>query len=316
MKLMENNHFSKILIACVVLLVLSFGALGYGWYRFRLTMLRLYTVNANLATTTAQYELKVKNLEDENKLLSDAKANLEQNLSRAKNDNTDLSGVLAAEQSKNNLFESQIQAIGGTVGTLEKLSKTDKDLLRKYSKVYFLSENYIPPSLVAVASTSVYEKDKFLQIHTKVLPYLSRLMDAAAANNTPLQIISAYRSFGDQAALKSGYKITYGTGANKFSADQGYSEHQLGTTVDFTTVALGAAFNQFAESKAYAWLMQNAYQYGFVLSYPKNNTYYQFEPWHWRFVGVGLATKLHNSNQYFYDLEQREIDSYLVSIFD
>lgn len=309
-----RNFFTKEVVAVLAFILLA--SVSYGGYRFRLTMLELRTVKANLVVITADFENKVKALEGENKTLSDANVNLEKDLSQAKNDNANLSEVLAAEQSKNNLFESQIQAIGGTVGTLEKLSKTDKELLRKYSKVYFLSENYIPPALTEIASTSLYQKDKPIKIHTKVLPYLSHLMDAAAATNTPLQIISAYRSFDDQAALKSGYTTTYGTGANKFSADQGYSEHQLGTTVDFTTVALGPAFNQFAESKAYMWLNQNAYQYGFVLSYPKNNTYYQFEPWHWRFVGVALATKLHNSGQYFYGLNQREIDSYLVSIFD
>ncbi|PJC82708.1 hypothetical protein CO006_02150, partial [Candidatus Roizmanbacteria bacterium CG_4_8_14_3_um_filter_35_14] len=61
---------------------------------------------------------------------------------------------------------------------------------------------------------------------------------------------------------------------------------------------------------------ENAYKYGFILSYPKQNTYYQFEPWHWRFVGMTLATKLHDTNQYFYNLAQREIDLYLISIFD
>lgn len=309
-----RDFFTKEIAAVVLLIILA--AVSYGGYRFRLTVLELRAVKANFITTTAAFENKVKGLEDENKVLSDANVNLEKDLSQAKNNNANLSEVLVAEQSKNNLFESQIQAIGGAVGTLEKLSKTDKELLRKYSKVYFLSENYIPLALAEIASSSLYQKDKPIKIHAKVLPYLSRLMDAAAVNNNPLQIISAYRSFGDQAALKSGYKVTYGSGANKFSADQGYSEHQLGTTVDFTTVALGAVFNEFDETKAYAWLMENAYQYGFVLSYPKSNAYYQFEPWHWRFVGVALATKLHNSNQYFYDLDQREIDSYLISIFD
>jgi D-alanyl-D-alanine carboxypeptidase len=309
-----RNFFTKEVISVIVLVVLA--AVSYGGYRFRLTVLELRAVKANFVTTTAEFE-------QEKKLLTEANVRLTDDLASAKSENENLSGTLMSEQAKNNMFETQIQAIGstvgtlgGTVGTLEKLSKTDKELLRKYSKVYFLSENYIPSSLATIASTSIYEKDKFLQIHTKVLPYLSRMMDAAVATGTPLQVISAYRSFGDQAALKSGYKITYGSGANKFSADQGYSEHQLGTTLDFTTPKLGAAFNQFADTKAYAWLNEHAYQYGFVLSYPKKNTYYQFEPWHWRFVGVSLATKMHVNNQYFYDLDQREIDSYLISIFD
>jgi LAS superfamily LD-carboxypeptidase LdcB len=63
--------------------------------------------------------------------------------------------------------------------------------------------------------------------------------------------------------------------------------------------------------------MQNhAYIYGFVLSYPKNNGYYVYEPWHWRFVGVKLATDLHNQGKNFYDMDQRTIDTYLLNIFD
>jgi D-alanyl-D-alanine carboxypeptidase len=100
-----------------------------------------------------------------------------------------------------------------------------------------------------------------------------------------LRIISAYRSFGSQSELKSSYLMTFGSGANKFSADQGYSEHQLGTALDFTTAELEANFINFDKTTAYQWLLNNAFKYGFILSYPEGNQYYQFEPWHWRFVG-------------------------------
>jgi D-alanyl-D-alanine carboxypeptidase len=130
-------------------------------------------------------------------------------------------------------------------------------------------------------------------------------------------VVSAYRSFGEQSSLKASYKRTYGAGtANSFSADQGYSEHQLGTTIDFTTTILGANFAGFDKSDAYEWLLDNAYKYGFIISYPKTNAYYTYEPWHWRFVGVELATKLHDDNQHFYDLDQRAINGYLVNLFD
>ena len=108
----------------------------------------------------------------------------------------------------------------------------------------------------------------------------------------------------------------YGSGANSFSADQGYSEHQLGTTIDFTTEEIGASSSVFGKTTAYQWLLENAYKYGFILSYPEANKYYQFEPWHWRFVGRGLAEKLHQEGKNFYDLDQREIDEYLISFFD
>ncbi|MBI2120555.1 MAG: M15 family metallopeptidase [Parcubacteria group bacterium] len=310
-----SSSFAKARIAIIFLAVLA-AALFYGGYRYRSATLELRAVKTDLLNTVASFEKKVNGLEEEKMFIENARKTLESDLVQARAENMELSAVLAEERNKNSLFESQIKAIGGTVGTLEKLSKTDKELLRKYSKVYFLSENYKPSGLSDIASTTLYETTKAIQIHTKVLPFLTALLEAAKMNGTPLEIISAYRSFGEQAALKSGYTVTYGSGANKFSADQGYSEHQLGTTLDFTTPDLGSAFIKFERSGAYAWLTENAHLYGFVLSYPKDNAYYQFEPWHWRFVGVALATKMHNSRQYFYDLDQREIDSYLISFFD
>jgi D-alanyl-D-alanine carboxypeptidase len=140
------------------------------------------------------------------------------------------------------------------------------------------------------------------------------MLESATTTN-PIQIISAYRSFGEQAVLKTNYIVSYGSGANKFSADQGFSEHQLGTAVDLTTPKLGLSFTKFDASTAYQWLNDNAYKFGFIISYPQQNTYFQYEPWHWRYVGADLATKIHNSGQFFYDVPQREIDSYLISIF-
>jgi D-alanyl-D-alanine carboxypeptidase len=111
--------------------------------------------------------------------------------------------------------------------------------------------------------------------------------------------------------------VTYGSGANAFSADQGYSEHQLGTTFDFTTEGIGGGLvTSFENTPAFAWLKDNAHKYGFTLSYPKDNAYYVYEPWHWRFVGEDLAEDLHEAGKTFYDWDQREIDKYLIKIFD
>jgi D-alanyl-D-alanine carboxypeptidase len=214
------------------------------------------------------------------------------------------------------LFGGQIQEITSTVGTLDKLSKTDKELLEKYSKVYFLNEHYVPNSLTNIPPDYIYEKGKEMKIHTQVFPFLQAMIVAAKNEKIDLKIISAYRSFGEQGALKTGYTLSYGTGANSFSADQGYSEHQLGTTVDFTTSEIGANFNKFKTTDGYKWLQDNAYKYGFILSYPEGNGYYQFEPWHWRFVGKKLAEMLHIEGLHFYDLSQNKIDAYLINIFD
>jgi D-alanyl-D-alanine carboxypeptidase len=263
-------------------------------------------------------------LRAENTLLQGQVSELQQSLTATNNGlvgmtekNTTLATNLQSEQTLNGAFGSEIQSLSGTVGTLQKLSVTDKELLEKYSKVYFLNENYVPQHLTNIDPQYAYDQSKVLQIHTGVAPFLQSMISAAGRDGVSLLILSAYRSFGQQAALKFGYVVTYGAGsANQFSADQGYSEHQLGTAVDFTTPQVKADFSKFASSTAYQWLTDNAYRFGFILSYPPHNTYYQFERWHWRFVGTALATNLHDTNRYFYDLDQREIDQYLVSIFD
>jgi hypothetical protein len=168
-----------------------------------------------------------------------------------------------------------------------------------------------------VPSEYAFPKDKNLELHEKVLPYMLALLKDSKDAGMHLKITSAYRSFGEQGVLKQGYTVVYGKGtANQFSADQGYSEHQLGTTVDFTTDETLGNFNKFKTTQEYKWLQDNAYKYGFTLSYPEGNTYYQFEPWHWRFVGKNLARRLQEDKTFFYDLDQRVIDNYLISIFD
>ena len=229
---------------------------------------------------------------------------------------SELLSLLTAEKNKNEVFEEQIGDISGTVGKLDKLSKIDPELLMKYSKVYFLNEHYSPEKVVEIASTSRFKTNEPEYISARVEPFLEDMLEEAKEDGVELLVVSGYRSFDEQKSLKGAYAVQYGSGANTFSADQGYSEHQLGTTVDFTTTAIGGGLTGFQNTESYTWLQENAHRHGFVLSYPKDNAYYVFEPWHWRFVGEDLARDLHRKEKFFYDLVQREIDEYLISIFD
>lgn len=212
--------------------------------------------------------------------------------------------------------EGAVGTISGAVDTLEKLSETDPELLQKYSKVYFLNENYTPERLAAIDKRYLYSESRPESFNAEAWPRLKRLLDDAGESGVTVYVRSAYRSFDEQAALKNAYTVVYGSGANTFSADQGYSEHQLGTAVDLITSGLGGQLDGFDGTPAYRWLLNNAYRYGFVLSYPEENRFYVFEPWHWRYVGVKLAGDLRASGKHFYDMEQRAIDAYLVDLFD
>lgn len=237
-------------------------------------------------------------------------------LALEKDKSSSLENNLKTEQQNNQAIRTQIDTITSTVGVLEKLKNTDPELLKKYSKVYFLNENYKPKDLFNIDPKYLLQKDKPAQINIAVWPHLQQMLEDSISNGMDIKILSAYRSFEEQTSLKSNYKITYGSGANKFSADQGYSEHQLGTTLDFTTTKDGATLTGFEKTNEYTWLVNNAYRYGFIISYPKENSYYIFEPWHWRYVGINLATRIHNDKTYFYSLEQRDIDGYLINLFD
>jgi LAS superfamily LD-carboxypeptidase LdcB len=234
--------------------------------------------------------------------------------------NQELASNLTDAQNQNLQIQAQLNGTQAQVDQLNVLAHTDKELLEKYSKVYFLSDNYTPLSTTTIPQQYVNDPNRSQSFLTKAYPFLQNLLNDASSTGVQLRIISAYRSFGTQATLKAEYKMTYGSGANAFSADQGYSEHQLGTAVDLTTEKVGSSFSNtkggFDGTDGYKWMTDNAYKYGFVLSYPKGNTYYQYEPWHWRFVGVALATRLHNDGKNFYDLDQREIDGYLALMFN
>lgn len=228
----------------------------------------------------------------------------------------ELSEDLEDEKGRNEEFEDQIKDITSTVDKLDKLSEIDTELLKKYSKVYFLNEHYVPPKVTAIAAEYLYNELNLEYIHDQVQPFLEDLIADAQKDDIDLWVVSAYRSYDEQHALKGAYTVQYGEGANTFSADQGFSEHQLGTAVDFTTTGLGGGLSGFGDTEAYTWMQTNAYKHGFILSYPKGNEYYVYEPWHWRFVGTKLARHLHKNNLYFYDMDQRDIDAYLIEIFD
>jgi LAS superfamily LD-carboxypeptidase LdcB len=284
-------------ILAVIIILAGLGYLGYYQNSFN------KKIQNELITASSTFSQKI--------------SDIETILLAAQEKNTTLADALAAAKEKADSLDSQFRNVNKNVSNLEKITKTDPELLQKYSKIFFLNENYVPLDLTNIPTEYTFNKDKIYKIHSEVWPRLEDILKDAKKEGLSLQIISAFRSFSEQAQLKGAYTVTYGAGsANQFSADQGYSEHQLGTTIDFTNPTVGDTFSGFSKSPEYAWLKENAYKYGFILSYPENNSSYQFEPWHWRFVGINLAKNLHTSGKNFYDLTQREIDSYIVNLFD
>ncbi len=165
-------------------------------------------------------------------------------------------------------------------------------LLALVSKDTVLKSDYVPSDLQPVPS---YMKPSYsMQLRAVALQNLEQLWSAAAYDGVELHIRSAYRSYTTQAGLFADYASRHGEEeANRFSARPGQSEHQLGTTVDFggTSVDFSAAFAETPQGK---WLADNAWYFGFAMSYPAGKeqiTGYIFEPWHFRFIGIEEAAE-------------------------
>ena len=112
---------------------------------------------------------------------------------------------------------------------------------------------------------------------------------------------SGFRSYEYQKLLLENAIKSGKNNASVSIAKAGHSEHQLGTAVDITGKSVGysSADDSFLNSVESVWLEQNAYKYGFVMSYPldkENITGYRHEPWHYRYVGKDEAKKVRNRN--------------------
>jgi len=296
---MRGMPKTAILAGASLLAVISIGAGAYGYA----------SLSGELARAREALSITQKDAASrEGALKEEVSAKTEENIA--------LAGELRLLEEERDADKKTVRKLSNTVNDLEKIVATDPELLAKYSKVYFLNENYAPSKLATLTTEFVFQKDRTYEVYADVAPFLEDLLKDAQEEGLMLQVASSYRSFSAQAALKSGYRVRFGTGANTFSAEQGYSEHQLGTAVDFTTPTVGGTFVGFDRTDEYAWLTRNAHKYGFILSYPKGNTYYQYEPWHWRFVGEKLAERLHEDEDHFYDIDQRVIDTYLGELFD
>lgn len=164
-----------------------------------------------------------------------------------------------------------------------------------------ISTDYTPSDLITASvstrSNSTADEKRIRQI---IDDPMTELFVAAQEQGHSLMIGSAYRSAATQNSLFNTYVARVGyEQADKYSAHPGYSEHQTGLAVDISTTSQQCYLSEcFIGTADGQWLAENAYKYGFHLRYPKGKesiTGYNFEPWHYRYVGIDLATALHQS---------------------
>lgn len=173
----------------------------------------------------------------------------------------------------------------GMVAQQVKNPESNLVLCNKYN---YLPDDYVPDG---------YKKSdgRVLAFKSEAQGQFDKMRADASKSGVNIYIVSGYRSYAVQNQIYNNYKRQDPNGADTYSARPGYSEHQTGLAADLNSAS---ASSHFENTKAYAWLAENAYKYGFILRYPKNKewiTGYIFEPWHWRYVGVKIAGEIKDS---------------------
>lgn len=179
------------------------------------------------------------------------------------------------------------------VDTYEALNpNTEKILVNKY---YYLNENYIPKDLIDMDTKYSKQGMKLVKVAKEAFEELS---EDALKEDMNIIAMSSYRSYEYQVNLYNNYVKKDGKeAADTYSARPGFSEHQTGLAIDVYNKK--EPYTNFEQTEEFKWMQENAYKYGFILRFPKekeNETGYQYESWHYRYVGKEIAKIIHKDN--------------------
>ena len=166
-----------------------------------------------------------------------------------------------------------------------------------------VEKNYVPPDLVPVTDAGIAGGGLIRNVTIKDLGAMAR---AAARNGTPIGVWSPYRSYQEQVQIFTGYSNQFGfEDAITYSHRPGHSEHQLGLAIDFMSAGGGnPLIGDWVTTPAGAWMAENAWKFGWVMSYPIENPggplwsdkiCFTYEPWHYRYLGRRVAKLVHDS---------------------
>lgn len=175
------------------------------------------------------------------------------------------------------------------------------------NKYLYLGSDYIPNNLENISSEYARSGMKLV---SNAKEKFEQMAQDAKRENIKIIAMSSYRGYDYQVRLYNNYVKNDGVeAADTYSARPGYSEHQTGLCVDIYDGILD--YTNFENSESFLWMQKNAHLYGFILRYPKGKekiTGYQYESWHYRYVGEEIATKIHNQNITFdeYYVQQLE----------
>ena len=299
MKLKLKKEVKVFLIGLLIgIFVLSYGINKYKEYKYHQTNEYKLTLSGYTVKEAQKLE---KNLNEDNikffinkkkneyiLSLIDEKYFMEKNLNRylvycEENDETSISDVVA------------IVNVGADKEWYDEISDTDmsKDTAILVNKFHTIN-NYSPDDIESISLQYAYSGQS---VRKEVNEAYIDMASQASEEGIKLIVSSSFRSYEDQEATYKDFYYSRGeTYADSYAARAGHSEHQTGLALDIFSPD-GTTTSTFENTDAYKWLVSNAHKYGFILRYPKDKTYltgYEYESWHFRYLGKELATKVYN----------------------
>lgn len=178
-----------------------------------------------------------------------------------------------------------INELNGLLDEERAFRRDDLSLFYLIDKKHTVSSDYVPKNLVKLEKNEYFNINRNdLSLRPDVYEALKDFSIAANKEGIKLLVSSTYRSFEYQKNLFAKWvKIDGLEEAERESARPGTSQHQLGSVIDF-----GSITDDFAETKMGKWIYENASNYGWSLSFPRNYedvTGYRWECWHFRYIG-------------------------------
>lgn len=170
--------------------------------------------------------------------------------------------------------------------TNTKEANVDEGIKMLVNKFHYLKDDYLPDDIVPISNWYAYDGHS---IKKEVYDKYVSMWKAANEQGLRLLVNSSYRTFEDQ-------QNEYDMSNDDYASRPGFSEHQTGLALDIVTDDIIG--NEFENTDEFKWLQENAHLYGFILRYPKDKEYitgYNYESWHYRYVGKELATKVKES---------------------
>jgi D-alanyl-D-alanine carboxypeptidase len=203
-----------------------------------------------------------------------------------------------SNSSLKSIYFNNIKVING-----QKVIQNPTNILALVNKNYTLPSTYIPNDLVQ-PKVALSFKEKGLEkslLRKEAALALEKMFSDAKDSGIELYDVSGYRSYKRQKNLFDAEVNRVGVSkAEEAVAIPGSSEHQTGLALDICSKSTGLHLIEgFANTKEGKWLEENAHSYGFILRYPKGKeevTNYEYEPWHYRYVGIQAATIIYKNH--------------------